>query len=171
MPSVAVALKPERIADGHDHVANAHLVRIADGNRGQIGLLDLDDGNICSDVAPDQFRQHAPAVRQANLDARGILDDMIVGENIAVAGVNDDAGAAGPKRVFLRGCSALAFGLPRQELDKLVRFAGDPDGYDSGNHLLEDRRKRADGAARLRRIAPGITGNERHRTQNCGCQQ
>ena len=128
-------------------------IGIADGDGGQVGLLNLDDGDVRSDVAADQLRQHAPAIGEADLDARGIFDDMIVGQDVAVGRIDDDAGAAGPERLFLDGV-ALARGWRRQEFNLLVRFADDADRHDRRDDFLENRCKRTDGAAGLRRFAP-----------------
>ena len=83
---------PERAADGDDQLADLERARIAERRRGQAGLVDLDDGQVGQGVdAVDRALQDA-AVAELDLHRVAAFDDVAVGQDPAVA-VVDDAGA------------------------------------------------------------------------------
>jgi hypothetical protein len=84
----------KRIADGEHLFAHLHPVRVAPGQRRQVGSVDLENGHI------DQLiRRHHPGaenllVVQLHLDAREIGNRVLIGQNITVP-AQDHARAIG----------------------------------------------------------------------------
>src|SRR5262249_23153587 len=82
----------ERIADGHDAVADPHLVAVAEFNRLQrLVALPLQTGDIDLGVLADDRGLEFAAVSKDDNDVVGVPDDVIVGDDDA-AGVDDEAG-------------------------------------------------------------------------------
>ena len=87
-----VRVRAERAADGDDELADLERVRVADRGGRQAGGVDLDDGEVGQRVdAVDRAGQDA-AVLELDVELLAALDDVVVGEDPAVA-VEDDAGA------------------------------------------------------------------------------
>ena len=90
----------ERIADGHHPVARRHLRRIAELHFGQIVIRllgQLDQRAVGQRVAADHLGLVADVALvtvEIHLDLGGALDDVVVGEDVAVL-ADDEAGAAG----------------------------------------------------------------------------
>src|SRR5664280_1324009 len=82
----------EWIADSKHHVANAQPVAVSQRDRGQVVRLDLDDRDISFGVGPDNLALELAVVRQGHLEFVSALDDVVVGQDIAV-GRDDDPGA------------------------------------------------------------------------------
>src|SRR5262249_23994308 len=87
-------LEAERVADGDDPLADTEGVRITQLHRGQVfGIaLDLDQRDVGLRVASRDLRLELLPVGQLHQDLVGVLDDVVVGEDVA-AGVDDEAGA------------------------------------------------------------------------------
>ena len=98
---------PERAADRDDQLADLERVGLADRRRRQAGRVDLDDREVGQGVdAVDRARQDAP-VLELDVELLAALDDVVVGQDPAVAveddaradaGVGDDAEVAGVGR-------------------------------------------------------------------------
>ena len=83
---------PERAADGDDQLADLERIGFADRGGRQVGRIDLDDGQVGQRVdAVDRAREDAP-VLELDVELLAALDDVLVGQDPAVA-VEDDAGA------------------------------------------------------------------------------
>ena len=95
--------KAERIADGHHRLADLKGVRIPDGDDRQPRGLDFQQGQVRLGITPDHLRGQLAAVRQLDLDPGRVLDDMIVGHDVAVS-AQDEARAHGshgaPRSLF-----------------------------------------------------------------------
>ena len=76
----------ERVADREHDVADAHRVRIADRHDRQVLAVDLDHREIARRIRADQLAVDDAAIRQLDLDLRRVVDDVIVGQDVAVAG-------------------------------------------------------------------------------------
>ena len=78
--------EPERVADGHHGVPHLHVVGVAVGHRGQVGLVgDLQQGHVVGGIGVDQGgRQGLEAAVQGDGDGGGAGDDVVVGDHLAV---------------------------------------------------------------------------------------
>jgi hypothetical protein len=85
--------KAERIADRHHRLTDLKRRRIAERNHWQPGGVDLQEGEICLGVAPHHLGGEFPPVVELHLDIGGVLDDVIVGDDVAVR-VQDEARSA-----------------------------------------------------------------------------
>ena len=86
-------LEPEGIADGNHPLPHAELVRIAELDGNQVrGAVDLDERDIRLRIAADDLGLELLAGVELDDDLVGVLDDVVVGENVA-GGVDDEPGA------------------------------------------------------------------------------
>ncbi len=84
-------VEAERAADGQDPLADVELVGISPlGLDLQIGL-DLEDRQVALGVGPDQPRRDVVARAEPDHDLIGVLDDVVVGDDVAFCLVDDDA--------------------------------------------------------------------------------
>ena len=126
------AAQPERVAEGNGVVAEAQRRGAADLDRLQIGRVDADD----REVTLGRGAEHPSgelcvlSVREDDRHALGVLDDVVVGEDRAVA-VDDDTGA-------------LALTPAADEvLEEAAAFAElHPDVHERGKHALDHVRDR-----------------------------
>ncbi len=88
-------LQPKRRADGHRPVAHVHAVRVADGDRLQVvAVVDLHHRHVGFHVVSDYLgRVLVLGSSELHLDMVGLVDNVIVGEDVAVS-VDDKARAA-----------------------------------------------------------------------------
>ncbi len=84
----------ERVADGEDLLAHLDLVRIAPGERGQIGRVDLQHRDIRRRVRGDDAGRETPLVAQLHFDGLRVFNDVEIGDDIPVV-TDDDTGAVG----------------------------------------------------------------------------
>ena len=96
-------------------IAHVQAVAIAQGHIGQVGGVDLDDGNIVVLIATDILGVIAVAVIKGNLHGVRVTHHMVVGDDIAVRG-QDEAGTG-----------ACRLGGLTEEVG--VRGGGDVDGH------------------------------------------
>ncbi len=82
----------ERVADGHDPVAHVDRVGVAERDRGEARLFDLEDGDVGVLVATDDGALELAAVEEADHHVGRIFDHVVVGEQVAV-GIVDERGA------------------------------------------------------------------------------
>ena len=81
------------VADGDDRLADHQVVGGAQRHDGQrLGGVDLDEGQVGLGVAGDDAGRVHGAVGQADAQRVHVLDDVVVGDDVA-ARVDDDAGA------------------------------------------------------------------------------
>src|SRR5262249_38263010 len=86
-------LEAEWVADGHHPFADAQLIGVAEGYSAEIGdVVDLDDGDIRLRVTAHDLRLVLLFILELDDDFVGVLDDVVVGEDVAVA-IDDEAGA------------------------------------------------------------------------------
>ncbi len=82
----------EGAAEGEHGLAGMQLRRVAPGDAGQVVRVDLDDGEVVELVDADQLGGKDAAVIEGDVDLHGAVDDVVVGEDVAV-GREDDAAA------------------------------------------------------------------------------
>ncbi len=84
--------QPERVADGNSKVTHAQFVGIGDSDLCQVtGVLNLQQGNIALIVATDEFGIEFAPIVQLNANFLRLINNVVVGQNIALGSVNDDA--------------------------------------------------------------------------------
>ena len=81
----------ERVADRQHPLADARRVGIAEVDGRKTGGGDLDDRNVRQRVGPDGTSGELPVVEQPHGHAVRALDDVVIGEDIAVLR-DDEAG-------------------------------------------------------------------------------
>ena len=86
-------LVAERVADRADPLAHAQRVGVAERRLGQpVAPIDLTSATSVAGSMPTTSRPQRAAVGQRHRDPIGALDDVIVGQDVAV-GVDDEAAA------------------------------------------------------------------------------
>src|SRR5208282_3582370 len=86
-------IEAERIADRHHPLADLQVTRVAKRRDGKIVLhVDLQQRDVALLVMPDNLRGVVVAVLQSYRDGPRTLDDVLVGQDVAVPG-DDEAGA------------------------------------------------------------------------------
>lgn len=84
--------KSERIADRDDEVVDIQRVGIAQRESRQILGLDFEDGDVGLRIASQQFGWQLAPILQGDEDLVGVGDYMVVGQNVALCGIDDYAG-------------------------------------------------------------------------------
>ena len=74
----------ERIADRENHITDADVVRVAKRKCLQVVALDLQNGKIAGRISADDLGLEAASVRQFDGDFFGLVDDVVVGQDVAV---------------------------------------------------------------------------------------
>ena len=92
-----VRIGAQRAADGDDQLADLERVGLADGRRRQAGRVDLDDGQVGQRVDAVDGAGQDPPVLELDVELLAALDDVVVGQDPAVA-VEDDARADAGRR-------------------------------------------------------------------------
>ena len=158
----------ERVAHRQHDVADAHGVGVAERQRLQVGAIDLHDRQIARLIRADHLGLEAAAVGQLDVHLLGAVDDVVVGQDVAV-GPDDDAGAQAAFTPL--GHLPAAPALPELVAEELTqsfgKFLADvanaplrPNRHDGRRHLLdhsgirsgrERRRRRRDGGCHWRR--------------------
>lgn len=154
----------ERAAEGKDSLSGMQLAGVAPGDAGEAGRVNLDDSEIGQLVDTDELAGEDAAIVEGDLDVRGAVDDVAVGDDVAVRG-DDDSAADAVLDLRLLGNSTAAeeLGEPGRETLRLgigivgvggfvlLSFAGDRYVDDSrgdaggyGFHRLVKRRKGRD---------------------------
>ena len=85
--------EPVGTADGDDKVADAHRVRVANGHVREVVALDLDQRDVGARIRTNEFGVEFAAVDERYDDFIGIANDVVIGQDIAIFGVNNDARA------------------------------------------------------------------------------
>ena len=85
----------ERVADGDYVVAHIQIVRIPQYHRCQPCGIDLQYRNIVALIVANQLCVITGSVKHRNGDRAGIVNDMMIGENIAVLGENESGTGGG----------------------------------------------------------------------------
>ena len=82
----------QRIADGADPFADAQRLRVAHRRHRQIPRLDLDERDVGIGVDAEHAGLQAAAVGELHHDPLGVLDDVVVGQDLPV-GLDDEPAA------------------------------------------------------------------------------
>jgi len=68
-----------------DLLADLEIIAVPEhGNREVVLGIDLDEGDVCLGIGPPHLRLVASPVGEGHLDVVGILDDVVVGDDVAV---------------------------------------------------------------------------------------
>ena len=92
-----VGVGAERAADRDDQLADLEGVGLAEGRGRQVRPVDLDDGEVGQGVDAVDGAGEDAAVLELDIELVAALDDVLVGQDPAVA-VVDDAGADAASR-------------------------------------------------------------------------
>ena len=111
----------ERIADRQHNVTNLDALGIAERDRMEVRRVDLDHGQIARLVCAHHLRRQRAAVVHLDADAVRALDDVVVGEDVAV-GADDDAGTerALPEAPRLARAVRLIFRFAEEPAEEIV---------------------------------------------------
>ena len=74
----------EGVAEGKHGLAGAQSGGVAPGSVGKIASVDLDDGEVGKRIGTDKFGVHDAAILQGNVDVDCAIDDVIVGDDVAI---------------------------------------------------------------------------------------
>src|SRR5206468_12704039 len=107
----------ERVAHREDNVAHTNAVGVAKGKRVKIGRVDLDERQIARLVGADYFRVERAAVAQFDADLVRAVDDVVVGQNVAVGRRND---ARSEAALLERRRTARSAALPELVAEELT---------------------------------------------------
>ena len=75
--------QPKRVTDRIDLLSDLEIARVAQHRRGQIGSLNLNDGQIVRTVCTHHFRAILLAIVEGDLDALRVGNNVIVGQDVA----------------------------------------------------------------------------------------
>ena len=118
------------------------ILRDVDKFYGEVLGVNPQKGYVCAGVAADQFRVELPAVLERHDNALTILNDMMVGEDIAFIRINDDPGprthlSAGlrllRRRLHVKEAPEERVVEQRVHLDRATAFDGNIDN--GGRHF------------------------------------
>src|ERR1019366_4152510 len=91
----------ERVADGESIVADLNIRRIPDHDSGQIGSINLEDGEIDLWIGADHASFVVALVGQRHFHVGGAIDHVVVSEDIAIR-ADDYARAEAALALFAR---------------------------------------------------------------------
>src|SRR5207253_4102997 len=83
------ARQSQGVADGHHPVADLKLPRIAELRDGQVVTLDLEHRQVGLRVGTDNFAGETALIWQRYEDLLGAFDNVVVGQNVPLAVVDD----------------------------------------------------------------------------------
>ena len=151
----------EGIAHGHDPFAHAQLVRIAEGQHGEIIDIDFDDGQVGTGVQPDDLRFHLALVDQLDGQLFRVFHHVIVRQDVAVLR-HDDPGSLAHERpgpVVARRSAAeeILEGAPEP---LRLRLPGYPLAFDQHHRRLHPLGDGGEGLAEVLQ-RPLVRGNHR----------
>jgi len=165
------AAEPERVADGDDPVPDPGGLG-GEGHERKIVPLGFQERDISLAVDADHLRRHDLAVGGRDRHLRGVVDDVVIGDDIPV-GADEESRALRHRRMAAR--PSVSFAMPRQskmpeevikgavgrEIGKALRtrvIAGvldvrklDLDRDDGGFHPIDDIGEGRRPGGRLRR--------------------
>ena len=115
-------MQVERRADGKHPLAETQCVGTAERKRRQILRLDLNQRHVGCGVATDDFGIERATVIEFHSQFGGVLDDMVVGYDIAVLGENNSRTARTLFALLRRALLAVAL-REAEELEERVETA------------------------------------------------
>jgi hypothetical protein len=83
----------ERIAYCNNEIADFHIARIANGKFDKVPGFDLDYRDVGRGVRSHDLGIEGLIIESRDLNSVGVLDDMMIGQDVAVRRVDDDARA------------------------------------------------------------------------------
>ena len=101
------------IADSHDPSRPPGAVRVAQLSHWQVVALNLDHRQVRLRVSTDELGRKAALVRQRYEQLLSTLDDVVIGENVALAVIDDTGSNAGRHDEGLIELARLDFLLVR----------------------------------------------------------
>src|SRR6056297_188389 len=136
-------LQAEGIADGDDEIADLEDVGVADGQFDQPVFLDLQQRDVRAWVRTDDLGFQRAVVEQGDLDLVGAVHHVVVGDDIAVVRVHDDARA----RALHPALPGLLVGQAEEAEEGVVVVEGrahlhggaHPDVHHRRGYLLDER--------------------------------
>ncbi len=173
--------EPERVADGHHEVAHAKRIGVSQLHRGQAVSLHLDYRHVRGRIGAHHLRVEPASIAQGDGNFLGLVDDVIVGDDVTVLGIDNDAGAEtlGPpmarpigqleeateKRVTEQGVLAHENGALRGDIHHRRRDLLQHGGEARKLATLDRRRQR--GLGRPRRDQQRRCENKRNAVRGC----
>ncbi len=163
----------ERVADCQHEVTDANGLGVADRHVDEFVAFDFKQRDIGCRIGADNFGIEHVTVDQGYLDLVRTLDDMVIRQDVAPLGVDDDAGAGA--RNFTRASRHL--GQTEESSKRFVaeRPAGlnglaDANIDDGRRHALDERCEAGNGFA-VHACGKSCGGPRAHREQRTGSQQ
>ncbi len=123
------------ITDGDDKIAHFQFRGVAEGDLCELDGPHFEQREIRRLVDPHHFSLQIATVGQRDRDVAGVLDDMRIGEDVALARVQDHAG---PGALELRSARAACLGdieepIERRISQQRIRRTAFRDGAASGD--------------------------------------
>ena len=158
----------ERIADGDDEIADFRAIGIGDRQVDEVAGLDLEHRDVGAGIGADDFRLQRAVVEQLHGDVRGVLDDVRVGDDVAVLRVDDHARAGALEFTLARLVRHVEEATEERVVHQRVLFfdgAAGRDVHDGRGDALQHRGQRrhrglADGGGELRACHRGPCGEQ-----------
>jgi len=110
------ALQSQRLADGDHEIAYMHLAGVSNWQLGQVLGMDPDHSQVGIFVYTDHRGLVALFVVKRNGDGLGIADDMVIGQNISLGGIDNNPSPETDKGLLDR----LIRGSPEELLKQRV---------------------------------------------------
>ena len=120
------AVEPERVPDRDDAVTDCDVARVGERERDELRRrrVHVHDGEIGARVAADDGPLVGRTVRELHRDGRRAVDDMLVGDDVALR-VVDEAGAEGAAAPLGARERRVGVALRRVDLDDARRLLRD----------------------------------------------
>jgi hypothetical protein len=93
-------VRGEGTSDGENPLSYIEAVRVPEPDAGEIVSVDSENGKIALWICPDHFGFKLALVHKEDGYLIGILNHVVVGKDITVYGVYNDAGAEGLAPAF-----------------------------------------------------------------------
>ena len=93
MPIVTVWPTPNGLPTASTKSPTCRWLELPIGTAVRFSRRNLQHGDVGGRVAPDQLGLEVALVLGGDFDVGGVLDDVVVGQHVALRGIDDDAGA------------------------------------------------------------------------------
>jgi len=170
-------LQAEGVADGYDEIADLEARGIAERHLREPLGTHLEHGDVRVLVAADHLGLEVAPVLQRHGDLVRVLDDVCVGDDVALLGVDNDARAGAAEQVLARAPATRSLEEAAKELvlgkrallRAVAHRAASGDIDHRGRDFADHRRKRRERRVADRwRNAPRCGRDEREQTQSEG---